>query len=73
MTADCKTNANATYLEITVHSGPFARRIDDIYGDLIANGQALPNWGLHLVDANIAMGNLIDIVGKQAKAWLSRR
>ncbi len=73
LTAECKTNANATYLEITVHSGPSARRIDDIYGDLIANGQALPNWGLHLVDVNIAMGDLIDIVGKQAKAWLSRR
>jgi hypothetical protein len=27
-------------------------------------------WGLHLVDANIALGNLTDDVARQAKAWL---
>jgi len=27
---------------------------------------------LHLVDVNIAMGNLVDLVGQQAKAWLSK-
>jgi hypothetical protein len=26
-------------------------------------------WGLHLVDANIALGNLVDIVRSQAAAW----
>ena len=31
------------------------------------------NWGLHLVDVNLTMGNLIDIVGKQSKAYLARR
>lgn len=30
-------------------------------------------WGLHLVDANIALGNLTDLVQKQAKAFLKRR
>lgn len=29
-------------------------------------------WGLHLVDANIALGNLTDDVGIEAKAWLKR-
>jgi len=24
------------------------------------------------VDLNVAMGNLVDIVGQQAKAWLAR-
>jgi hypothetical protein len=32
----------------------------------------LASWGLHLVDANLAMGNLLDIVGVQAKAWVAR-
>jgi hypothetical protein len=26
-------------------------------------------WGLHLVDANIALGNLTDDTVRQAKAW----
>jgi hypothetical protein len=31
------------------------------------------NWGLHLIDVNLAMGNLIDIAGKQAKAYLAKK
>jgi Protein of unknown function (DUF3089) len=29
-------------------------------------------WGLHLVDANIALGNLTDDVAAEAKAWLKK-
>jgi hypothetical protein len=28
------------------------------------------SWGLHLVDANIALGNLTDDVAREGKAWL---
>ena len=28
-------------------------------------------WGTHLVDINIALGNLVDIVGAQTQAWLA--
>jgi len=36
---------------------------------------AIPDatWGLHLVDANVALGNLTDLVQKQAKAFLKKR
>jgi hypothetical protein len=63
LTAECKSNETATYLEVTVHADPSGARTGDIVGDLT------PDWGLHLVDFNIAMGNLVDIVGQQAKAW----
>jgi hypothetical protein len=33
----------------------------------------LANWGLHLVDVNLTMGNLIDIVGAQAKAYSAKK
>ena len=72
VTAQCKSNEYATYLEVTVHGSAASKRTDEIIGDLGANGQILAMWGLHLVDVNLAMGNLVDIVGKQAKAWLSR-
>jgi hypothetical protein len=68
LTARCASNENATYLEITVHGNPSGPRANDIVGDLGANGQVLANWGLHLVDVNLAMGDLVNIVGKQAKA-----
>ena len=72
LTAQCKSNEYATYLEITVNGNPADSRTDDIVGDLVTNGQVLKDWGLHLVDVNLAMGNLVEIVGKQAKAWRSK-
>jgi hypothetical protein len=40
-------------------------RSDDIGGDLT------PEWGMHLVDANVAMGNIEDLVATQAEAYAS--
>jgi hypothetical protein len=72
LTARCTSNDNAAYLEVTVHGDPSDPRTDDITGDISANGQVLANWGLHLVDVNLAMGNLVAIVGRQAGAWGAR-
>jgi hypothetical protein len=72
VTARCTSNDNATYLELTVHSDPSGKRANDIPGDLSANGQVQANWGLHLVDMNVAIGNLLDIVEQQGKAWTAQ-
>jgi Protein of unknown function (DUF3089) len=74
LTAKCSSNANATgYLEITVNGIPADPRTDDIVGDIGAGANVLANWGLHLVDVNMTMGNLLDIVGQQAKAYGSKK
>ena len=67
LTARCAANEHATYLEVTVHGNPSDPRVDDIVGDLT------PDWGLHLVDMNIAMGNLVDIVRQQSAAYRGGR
>jgi hypothetical protein len=69
ITARCTSNTNATFLEVTVHGDPADPRTDDITGDLGPAGQPLANWGLHLVDVNLTMGNLLDIVGQQTAAY----
>ncbi len=71
LTAQCMTNDNATYLEVSVHGDPSGPRTNDIVGDLMVGKAVLANWGLHLVDVNLSMGNLVDIVGQQSKAWLA--
>ena len=73
LTAQCKTNEFATYLEITVNGDPADPRVDDITGDLGAAAKPLANWGLHLIDVNLAMGNLLDLVEAQSKGYRSRR
>jgi hypothetical protein len=69
LSAKCTSNEHASYLEVTVHGVVSDPRADDITGDLAAAGQVLANWGLHLIDVNLAMGNLMDIVGRQARAY----
>jgi pimeloyl-ACP methyl ester carboxylesterase len=61
--AQCRTNAFATYLEVSVQRGPDSPASRDIQGDL-AEG-----LGLHLVDMEVAMGNLVDLVGRQVMSY----
>lgn len=62
LTAECTTNEHAAYLEVTVHGDPSDPRVDDIGGDLT------PQWGLHLVDVNLAQGDLVSLVEAQTRA-----
>lgn len=63
LTAECVSEGGFDYLEVTVNGDPADPRIDDIPGDLT------PEWGLHLVDVNMAMGDLVDLVAEQADAY----
>jgi hypothetical protein len=60
----CKSNAFASYLEVSVQRGRGSPASRDIQGDL-----AEP-LGLHLVDMEVAMGNLVDLIGRQTKSYL---
>ena len=73
VSGECVTQDGATYLAVSVHADPAAARTDDIPGDLVVNGKVLRDWGLHLVDANVALGNLVDIVGQQARSYVAKR
>jgi len=73
LTAKCTSNENASgYLEVTVNGNASDPRVDDIIGDIGVGTNVLANWGLHLIDVNLAMGNLVDIVGTQAKAYTKK-
>ena len=69
LTAECKANEFATYLEIKVNGDPADPRIDDISGDLGIPGKPIAQWGLHLIDVNLAMGNLLDLVEAQSRVY----
>jgi hypothetical protein len=56
--AQCQTANGATVLEITARNGAPT-----------PNPSPTPAWGLHLMDANIALGNLIAIVHDEATAF----
>jgi Protein of unknown function (DUF3089) len=70
ISGECVVDGNASYLAITIDSNKADVRPDDIAGDVITNGQVQKDWGLHLIDVNLSMGNLIDIVAEQSKTYL---
>lgn len=67
--AKCKSNDTHSWLSVSVLSDPNDPRVDDIAGDVVINGNVLSHWGLHLIDVNLAMGNLISIAEAQSRAW----
>jgi hypothetical protein len=73
LSAQCVLDEHGSYLAVTLHPTPGGARVNDISGDVIVNGQVLEDWGLHLIDANLTMGNLVTIVGDETKAYLSKR
>ena len=62
----CTPGDGLQYLEISVLADPTDARADDIGGDFLAG------WGLHLIDVNLAMGDIIDSAAARAAAWAAR-
>ncbi len=73
LTAECVSNDKGSYLAVKVHGDPKDPRADDIAGDILVAGQVQANWGLHLIDVHVALGNLVDIVGQQSKAYTAKQ
>ena len=46
--------------------------ISSLGGAPVFNPSPTPQWGLHLIDANIALGELADVVRAQGATWLAR-
>jgi pimeloyl-ACP methyl ester carboxylesterase len=59
--AECSSANDANVLEITPQGGAPT-----------PNPSPTAEWGLHLIDANVALGNLIQIVRSEAVTFLSR-
>ncbi|RAK62763.1 DUF3089 domain-containing protein [Phenylobacterium kunshanense] len=74
ITAQCVSKDGFSYLEAKVNADPSDPRTDIIAGDVVGPGGVVAkDWGLHLIDANIAMGDLVEVVGQQAKAYLAKK
>ncbi len=62
--ASCENSNGASWLQVTTISSPDDQRpiVEPVLG---------PRWGLHLVDVNLALGNLVSLVRHQEQAYSS--
>jgi hypothetical protein len=72
LSAECVNNEHGSYLAVTLHPTEGGARVNDISGDVVVGGKVLEDWGLHLIDANLNMGNLLKIVTDESKAYLAK-
>lgn len=66
LAGQCVSEGGAQYLSVSIAADPADPRADDINGDL------LPDWGLHIIDVNLTMGDLVELATMQAQAWLEK-
>lgn len=72
LTGECVSDANGSRLVVTVHADSSDARADDIPGDISPNPLAQAQWGLHLIDVGLVMGDLLHLVQTQTEAYQSR-
>jgi hypothetical protein len=69
VSTNCFQKGDYHYLEMTVTPDPADARTDELAGEIMrATGPDL-NWGLHLIDVDHSMGDLVRIARKQSAAW----
>lgn len=73
LTAQCIDRGGFSYLAITENADTADARTDTINGDVVMDGKVQPQWGLHMIDMHLAMGNLVEIVKRQGEAWLAAK
>jgi hypothetical protein len=72
LTAECKSTSTHSWLSIRTNGVAGDPRIDEIPGDVLVAGRALPDWGLHLIDVNATMGDLVALAREQSVAYMAK-
>jgi hypothetical protein len=67
------TEPNSYQAQCQSVNGANVLEINSINGAQVATPSPDPTWGLHLVDANIELGNLVNVVKDEALSWAVRR
>jgi hypothetical protein len=64
--AKCSRTNGRDYLAVSAGDG------DMVVARLQELAARRPDWGLHVLDINIALGDLVELVGRQSAAWAAR-
>jgi pimeloyl-ACP methyl ester carboxylesterase len=72
LSTECQSKGDFTWLAMHVNADPKDPRTDVLAGEIIRPTGPDWSWGLHLIDVDHSMGDLVRIVRKQAAAYAKR-
>ncbi len=73
LSAQCLAPGGAHVLGVRTEADAADPRTDRIGGDVVYDGKIVESWGLHLIDVNETLGDLVALAGTQGKAWMAMR
>ena len=73
LSGECTAREDANVFSVSVNADPSDPRTDTINGDVVVGGQVVQAWGLHLIDMQVAMEDLVDLAKSQGASWLRQR
>lgn len=73
VTLRCVRSGEFDYLSLHVNPDPRGRRTNEIAGEIVRPSGIDYSWGLHILDMDHSLGNLIDLVAAQGRAYARQR
>ncbi len=70
ISANCVTAGDRSFLAISLK--PTGVGAAGLIRALTALQARDPPWGLHVIDVNLTLGDLVEIVGRQGQAWMAK-
>ena len=71
LSGQCVDDGGAQRLAIRTEADPADPRTDTIGGDVMFGTMLIESWGLHLIDVNAVLGDMVAVAETQGKAWLA--
>lgn len=67
----CVKQGPNAFLAVRLDAAARGSRPADLPFDIVVQGRLWDDWGLHLIDMNVVMDNLLSVVQRQGAAWRS--
>lgn len=69
----CTSSGKFRYLAVSINAKPTDKRTQTIVGDVVVGPRTFKEWGLHLIDMPVVMGDLVELSDAQAKVWAGKQ
>lgn len=66
ISGECVFDAQGGVLRVSADPGTV---VAPILAPALQRAETLPGWGTHIIDVSLVMGDIVELIGRQAEAW----